>query len=141
MTTEENTKRTINAQPDEVLKKAVECDRLAVTCEEPAAELLAAKDQCINLSTRNGNLAAHNSELPDKTKIHRHKTSTLYGKHSKLDAEVKEIKNTIDRAEQRLQNISQCPNSGFRFGADLEFKDDYKTFLVKCARCLKRQRR
>lgn len=101
-------------------------------------EPLAAKDQCINLSTRNSNLAAHNSELPDKTKFHRHKTSALYEKHGRLDAEVKEIKNTIDRAEQRLQNISQCRNCGFRFGADLEFEDDYKTFLVKCARCLKR---
>src|SRR5277367_2389286 len=33
-----------------------------------------------------------------------------------------EIKNTIDRAEQRLQDISQCCDCGFGFGADLEFK-------------------
>jgi hypothetical protein len=43
------------------------------------------------------------------------------------------------QSEQRLQDISQCCGCGFGFGADLEFKDDYKTFLVKCARCLKKQ--
>ena len=67
-TPEENTKQSPNAQSDKVLKKSAECDRLAVACERLTAELLAAKDQCINVSTRNGNLAAHNSELLDKTK-------------------------------------------------------------------------
>jgi predicted Zn-ribbon and HTH transcriptional regulator len=141
MKPEENTKRSPNAQLDEVLKKSAECDRLAAACENLTAELLAAKDQCIDLSTRNGNLAAHNSKLLDKTKPHGHKIGALYGKHGRLNAEVREIKNTIDRAEQRLQDISQCCDCGFGFGADLEFKDDFKTFLVKCARCLKSSER
>lgn len=70
MKPEENTQQAANARPDEVLKKSAECDRLAGTCEKLTPELLAAKDQCINLSTRNGNLAAHKNELLDKTKIH-----------------------------------------------------------------------
>jgi len=117
--------------------KSTACDRLAAACENLTAELLAVKDQCIDLSTRNGNLAAHNSELLDKTKPNGYKIGALYGKHGRLDAEVREIKKTIDRAEQRLQDISQCWDCGLGFGADLDFKDDYKTFLVKCARCLK----
>jgi chromosome segregation ATPase len=137
MKPEENTKRSSNAQPDEILKKSAECDRLAAACEKLTAELLAPKDQRIDLSTRNGNLAAYNSELLDKTKTHGHKIGALHGKHGRLDAEVRKIKNTIDRAEQRLQDISQCWDCGFGFGAGLEFKDGYKTFLVKCARCLK----
>ena len=69
MKPEENTKRSPNAHPEEVLKKSAKCDRLAAACERLTTELLAAKDQCIDLSTRNGNLDAHNSELLDKTKL------------------------------------------------------------------------
>jgi hypothetical protein len=107
MTPEENTKRSPNRQPDGVLKKSAECDRLAATCENLTAELLTAKDQCIDHSARNGNLAAHNGELLDKTKTHGHKIGAIYGKHGRLNAEVREIKNTIDRVEQRLQDIFQ----------------------------------
>jgi chromosome segregation ATPase len=121
--------------------KSAACDRLAAACENLTAELLAVKDQCIDLSTRNGNLAAHNSELFDETKTHGSKIGALYGRYGRLSAEVREIKNTIDRAEQHLQNISQCWDCGFGFGADLEFKGDYKTFLVKCARCPKSSER
>src|SRR5271156_3583942 len=80
MKPEENTKRSPNGQPDGVLKKSAECDRLAAACENLTAELLAAKDQCIDHSARNGNLAAHNGELLDKTKTHGHKIGALYGK-------------------------------------------------------------
>ena len=53
-----------------------------------------------------------------------------------------------DNATDQAQSIAQSsacktsPNAaicGFGFRADLEFKDSYKTFLVKCACCLKKQ--
>jgi hypothetical protein len=124
MKPEENTKRSPNAQPDEVLKKSAECDRLAVTCEKLTAELLAAKDQCIDLSTRNGNLAAHNSELLDKTKTHGHKIGALYG--SMVDPMQKSEKS-------RTQSIAQSSTCKTSLNAAIAGSDEALTWSSRMA--------